>query len=194
MRNKKNKEEIEKILLLCKFTYAEKYEKVYSLLYFRSNMLLIIEFPDEKQNELYLDGFQKLMTYYQKRKIKLKETQISDELTVIKQIKFLIDFNQNFKYDFFFTDRLISHDGLDVTDKEILTFRPRPNPLKIKVEDEDLEEEKKNENENEQEEGEGEGENNEDVEEANEDDSDDENKSNAYQGKSLTKRDCNSTR
>ena len=66
---------------MCKFTFSEKYEKVYSLLYFKSNMMLIIEFPDEKANESYLANFEKQMAYYKKKKVDLKKTQISDAVS-----------------------------------------------------------------------------------------------------------------
>jgi hypothetical protein len=131
LRDSKNKNLIQKVLLICKFTFAEKYEKIYSLLYFRTNMLLIIEFPDEKANEAYLANFDKQMDYYKKKKVKLKKTQISDENTVNKQLKFLIDYNSKYKFDFPFTDLLISHKGLEVPDKNIFFFKERRNPKKV---------------------------------------------------------------
>ena len=118
---------------MCKFTFAEKYEKVYSLLYFRTNMLLIIEFPDEKANEAYLANFDKQMDYYKKKKVKLKKTQISDENTVNKQLKFLIDYNSKYKFDFPYTDLLISHKGLEIPDKNIFFFKERRNPKKVNM-------------------------------------------------------------
>lgn len=116
---------------MCKFTFAEKYEKVYSLLYFRTNMLLIIEFPDEKANEAYLANFDKQMEYYKKKKVALKKTQISDENTVNKQLKFLVDYNIRYKFDFPFTELLNSHGGIEVPDKVIFFFKERPNPKKV---------------------------------------------------------------
>lgn len=131
IRSASNKDEVQKVLLMCKFTFAEKYEKVYSLLYFRTNMLLIIEFPDEKANEAYLANFDKQMDYYKKKKVELKKTQISDENTVNKQLKFLVDYNTRYKFDFPFTDLLHSHGGLEIPDKDIFFFKPRPNPRKV---------------------------------------------------------------
>lgn len=116
---------------MCKFTFSEKYEKVYSLLYFRSNMMLIIEFPDEKANEAYLANFEKQMEYYKKKKVEMQKTQISDENTVNKQLKFLIDYNSKYKFDFPFTELLYSHKGLEIPDKMIFFFRERPNPKKV---------------------------------------------------------------
>jgi hypothetical protein len=131
IRNPKDKTQVQKVLLMCKFTFAEKYEKVYSLLYFRSHMMLIIEFPDEKSNEAYLANFEKQMEYYQKKKVDLKQTQISDELTVNKQLKFLVDYNEKYKFDFLFSELLNSHHGLEVEDKLIFFFKERPNPDKV---------------------------------------------------------------
>ena len=131
IRNPKDKTQIQKVLLMCKFTFAEKYEKIYSLLYFRTNMMLIIEFPDEKSNEAYLANFEKQMEYYKKKKVTLKKTQISDEITVNKQLKFLVDYNTRYKFDFLFSELLVSHKGLEVPDKIIFFFRERPNPDKV---------------------------------------------------------------
>ena len=131
IRDGKDKTLIQKVLLFCKFTFAEKYEKVYSLLYFKTNMMLIIEFPDEKANEAYLANFEKQMNYYKKKKVSLKKTQISDESTVNKQLKFLIDYNTKYKFDFPFTDLLYSHKGLVVPDKHIFFFKERRDPKKV---------------------------------------------------------------
>jgi hypothetical protein len=94
-------------------------------------MLLIIEFPDEKANEAYLANFEKQKDYYKKKKVSLKRTQISDEATVSKQLKFLVDYNSKYKFDFPFTDLLVSHKGLEIPDKNIFFFKERRNPKKV---------------------------------------------------------------
>ena len=95
--------------------------------------MLIIEFPDEKANESYLANFEKQMAYYKKKKVDLKKTQISDENTVNKQLKFLVDYNTKYKFDFPFSELLISHKGLEVPDREIFFFKERRNPKKVAV-------------------------------------------------------------
>ena len=71
----------------------------------------------------------------------MNKTQISDEMTVNKQLKYLMDFNSGYMFDFLFTDLLVSHENLHVRDSQLFFFRERPNPMKVKIKEEDLDEE-----------------------------------------------------
>ena len=50
-----------------------------------------------------------------------------------KQLKFLVDYNNKYKFDFPFSELLISHKGLEIPDKDIFFFKERRNPKKVAI-------------------------------------------------------------
>ena len=130
MKDPSDPSKITKVLQLCKFTMSEKYEKVYSLLYYKTNMLLIIQFPSESSNEEYLDAFQTAMEFYQDKRVRVSQTKVTDEQKVSKRLKFLFRYNKKLKFDFLFSDLLVSHLDVNLNCPFVFFFEERKNPLK----------------------------------------------------------------
>lgn len=71
LKNKSDEEQIYKILMLSKITFIEKFEQIYLTIYYRHNMMLILEFVDESSCDTYQAALQKLVTYFTKKKLDL---------------------------------------------------------------------------------------------------------------------------
>lgn len=93
-------------------------------------MLLIIEFPSESENEEYLDEFETAMEYYKKKKVQVSQTKVTDEQKVTKRLKFLFKYNKKLKFDFLFSDLLISHLDVSLENAHVFFFEEKKNPLK----------------------------------------------------------------
>ena len=72
IKNKKDEEMIYKILLISKITFLEKFEQVFLTIYYRHNMMLIIEFPTEGECNSYLKSLQALVDFYSIKQLEIK--------------------------------------------------------------------------------------------------------------------------
>lgn len=71
IKNKKDDEYIYKVLMISKITFLEKFEQIYLTIYYRHNMMLILEFTDESACNSYQAKLQKLVDFYAKKKLNL---------------------------------------------------------------------------------------------------------------------------
>ena len=72
IKDKKDEENIYKILMLSKITFIEKFEQIFLTIYYRHNMMLILEFVDEPACNSYQATLQNLIDYYTKKKLELQ--------------------------------------------------------------------------------------------------------------------------
>ena len=103
IKHPKKHELIYKVLMLSKVTFLEKFEQIFLTIYYRHNMMLILEFPTESENNSYLKTLTKLVTYYRTKKIDLPMIQVSDFISSKKALKPLFLYNIKLKYDFVYS-------------------------------------------------------------------------------------------
>ena len=61
-----------KVLIIAKITFCEKFEQIYLTVYYKTNMMLIVEFPSEPECDKYLNKLQKLVEFFSSRALELK--------------------------------------------------------------------------------------------------------------------------
>jgi len=71
--HKDDKNQILKILMLAKVTFYEKFEQRYLTIYYRTNMMLIMDFETEDATDKYIAKLSKLIEFYQGRDLELKQ-------------------------------------------------------------------------------------------------------------------------
>lgn len=123
--------QLEKVLLLSKFTFAEKYEKVFGLLYYRLHMLLMVEFPDEQSAERFLRRFRKHVNYYRHKSLPKVSTVVCGDRQARSQLRFLVKFSREYKFCFAVSDLLKSHDRVRPADLGLFGFGLSRNPAKV---------------------------------------------------------------
>lgn len=59
--------------MISKITFLEKFEKSFLTIYYRHNMMLILDFPSEGECDSYQAQLQKLVDYYAVKNNQLTE-------------------------------------------------------------------------------------------------------------------------
>jgi hypothetical protein len=57
---------------MAKISFYEKFEQIYLTIYYKTNMILIVEFPTEADADKYLAKLGKLIEFYTSRDLDLK--------------------------------------------------------------------------------------------------------------------------
>ena len=68
--------------MLSRITFLEKFEKIYLTIYYKHNMMLILNFNSEKECDDYLKVLKKLVDYYVNFKFRIKKYEIIDKRNI----------------------------------------------------------------------------------------------------------------
>jgi hypothetical protein len=71
--HKDDKSQVLKVLMLAKVSFYEKFEQQYLTIYYRTNMMLIMDFETEEATDKYIAKLSKLVEFYQARDLELKQ-------------------------------------------------------------------------------------------------------------------------
>ena len=112
-----------KALMIAKVTMVEKFEGVYITLYYKHNMMLILELGSEPLANSYLKKLNDLVNFFRSKPLNLEVISISDPDTVREDLRFFFKYQRELKFDFLYPRLLSSLNDAKFRCAKVFSFR-----------------------------------------------------------------------